>query len=161
MLPQGPIPERIDTRFKVTRPEDAEALVSTAIAALDQLEPLIEEETRLFKSGKVREALKMAVDKNDAAQRYTLCLEALKNNAIAIGRFQPADLDQLRGRHEQFSTKMALSLAVVATARTVSEGLLRDLADTVGRNASPKTYIRGGGVTRKAGTAPLAVSKVS
>lgn len=158
MSPNGPSPERPDNRLKVSRPEEAEALVASALAALDRLEPMIEEETSLFRAGRVRDALKMAMEKNAAAQTYTLCLEALKNNAIAIGRFQPADLDALRDRHEVFSSKMALNMAVVATARTVSEGLLRDLADTVGRNASPQTYHRGG-VTRKPGTAPLAVSK--
>lgn len=112
----------------------------------------------MFKAGKAREALNLAVEKNQAAQVYTRCLEALKHNAIAIGRFQPANLEMLRTRHEAFSAKMALNMAVVATARTVSEGLLRDLADAVGKNGSPKTYIRGG-VTRKAGTAPLSISR--
>lgn len=154
---KGPI---ADTRLKVSNPEEAQALVASAVTALDRLEPLIDEETRLFKAGKVREALGMALEKNEAAQSYTRCLEALKNNAIAIGRFQPEELDDLRTRHEEFSSKMALNMAVVATARTVSEGLLRDLADSIGQNAGPKTYFKGG-VTRKPGTAPLSLSKVS
>ena len=158
MALQGKPVERADTRLKITRAEDAEQLVASALEALDRLEPLIEEETRLFKSGKAREALSLAVEKNQAAQIYTRCLESLKHNAIAIGRFQPANLDPLRARHEAFSAKMALNMAVVATARTVSEGLLRDLADAVGENGSPKTYVRGG-VTRKAGTAPLSISR--
>lgn len=158
MAPQGKPVERADTRLKITRAEDAEQLVTSALEALDRLEPLIEEETRLFKSGKAREALNLAVEKNQAAQIYTRCLESLKHNAIAIGRFQPTNLEPLRARHEAFSAKMALNMAVVATARTVSEGLLRDLADAVGKNGSPKTYVRGG-VTRKAGTAPLSISR--
>lgn len=160
MRPKGPIPERPDNRLRVSTPEEAEALVASALVALDRLEPLIAEETRLFKIGKVRDALRFALEKNEAAQGYTRCLEALKTNAIAIGRFQPGQLGELRGRHEVFSSSMALNMAVVATARTVSEGLLRDLADTMGGNATPKTYFRGG-VARKAGTAPLAISKVS
>ncbi len=160
MRSKGQIAERPDARLRISTPEDAETLVSSALEALNRLEPLIDEETRLFKSGKVRDALGMAVDKNEAAQTYTRCLEHLKTNAIAIGRFQPDQLDHLRERHEAFSSKMALNMAVVATARTVSEGLLRELADTVGNNASPKTYFRGG-VMRKPGTAPLAISKVS
>lgn len=157
---KGPIAERPDPRLRVSNPEEAQALVTSAVEALNHLEPLIDEETRLFKAGKAREALSLSMDKNEAAQVYTRCLEALKNNAIAIGRFQPAELDLLRSRHEEFSSKMALNMAVVATARTVSEGLLRDLADSIGQNASPKTYFKGG-VTRKPGTAPLSLSKVS
>lgn len=159
MRPGAPAPERPDPRPKVTRPEDAETLVASALSALDKLEPIIERETELFRKGQVREALSLAMDKNAAAQVYTRCLETLKSNAIAIGRFQPSGLPDLRSRHEGFARLMSVNMAVVATARTVSEGLMRDLADTLGQNASPKTYLRGGSVQRRAGTAPLALSK--
>jgi hypothetical protein len=159
MRPSSPAPERSDARLRITTPEDAERLVLSALSALDTLEPLIEEETALFKAGHAREALGMALSKNEAASLYTRCLEALKGNAIAVGRFQPESLDTLRARHDGFSRKMALNMAVVATARTVSEGLLRELADSVGQNASPRTYAERGGVSRKPGTAPLSLSK--
>lgn len=159
MRPKVPASERPDLRPKVTRPDEAEALVSSALAALDVLEPLIEKETELFRKGRVREALSLAMTKNEAAQDYTRCLETLKSNAIAIGRFQPSNLERLKDRHEAFARLMSLNMAVVATARTVSEGLMRDLADTLCQNSSPKTYLRGGGMHRKAGTAPLALSK--
>ena len=158
MRSRAPAAEPADTRPRVSRPEEAEQMVNAALAALDRLEPLIDEETRLFRIGKVRDALGMAIDKNRAAQEYTRLLESLKSNAIAIGRFQPIGLADLRERHERFSQTMSLNMAVVTTARTVSEGLLRDLADTLGRNAGVKTYSRGG-VSRKSGTAPLAVAK--
>lgn len=159
--PQGsPAHNSEQSRPRVTNAEDAAKLVDAALAALDALEPLVMEETRLFKAGKVREALGMAMTKNTAAQYYTRCLEVLKGNAIAIGRFQPERLDELKERHGGFSAAMALNLAVVSTARTVSEGLLRDLADAMGRNASPKTYSNGT-ITRKAGTMPLALSRMS
>lgn len=159
MRPRGPAPERLDPRPKVTKPEEAETLVNSALSALDRLEPIIEQETALFRKGRVREALALAMDKNEAAQVYTRCLEVLKSNAIAIGRFQPTGLPGLKNRHEAFSKLMNLNMAVVATARTVSEGLMRDLADSLGQNSSPKTYLRGGGTHRKVGTVPLALSK--
>ncbi|MCA0406087.1 MAG: hypothetical protein LCH39_08060 [Proteobacteria bacterium] len=159
MRHQSQAAERPDNRLRVTNPEEAQRLVLSALEALDGLEPLIEEETDHFKAGRVREALGMALDKNAAASRYTLCLEALKGNAIAIGRFQPPELETLRARHDAFQRKMALNMAVVATARTVSEGLMRELADSLGQNASPKVYAPRAGVTRKPGTTPLAVSR--
>ncbi|MGL5448082.1 MAG: hypothetical protein ACRDBL_12315 [Rhabdaerophilum sp.] len=159
MRPRGPAPERLDPRPKVTKPEEAETLVNSALSALDRLEPIIEQETELFRKGRVREALSLAMDKNEAAQLYTRCLELLKSNAIAIGRFQPSGLPSLKGRHESFAHLMNLNMAVVATARTVSEGLMRDLADTLSENSSPKTYLRGGNIQRKLGTTPLSLSK--
>lgn len=145
-------------RPRVLSAENANELVSATLAALDRLEPLIREETELFRIGKVRDALAMAMDKNDAAQAYTLCLEYLKSNAIAIGRFQPEDLPELKRRHELFAELMRMNMAVVATARTVSEGLMRDLADAISKSSSPTTYARGT-LVRKPGTAPLSLSK--
>jgi hypothetical protein len=145
-------------RPRVTRAEDADELVASTLRALEKLEPLIRQETELFRIGKVREALAMAMEKNDAAQGYTLCLEYLKTNAIALGRFRPQGLQELRDRHEAFSELMRMNMAVVATARTVSEGLMRDLADAIGRNSSPTVYARGQ-IVRRPGTAPLSVSK--
>ena len=147
-------------RPRITREEDATDLVRSAIVALDRLEPLIEQETELFRIGKVRDALALAMDKNDAAQGYTRCLEFLKANAIAIGRFQPEGLGELKRRHEDFAELMRVNMAVVSTARTVSEGLLRDLADAIGRNSSPTVYANGT-IVRKSGTAPLSLSKMS
>ncbi|MCA4908917.1 MAG: hypothetical protein ING72_01100, partial [Methylobacterium sp.] len=132
MRPKAPASERPDLRPKVTRPDEAESLISSALAALDILEPLIEEETDLFRKGRLREALSLAMAKNEAAQNYTRCLETMKANTIAIGRFQPPNLERLKARHEAFARLMSLNMAVVATARTVSEGLMRDLADTLG-----------------------------
>lgn len=151
---------RPDSRIRISRPEEAEDIVRSALEALETLEPLIAEETALFRAGKVRAALSLAMEKNEAAQHYSRCLEVLKGNAIAIGRFRPEGLELLKKRHEVFSEAMALNMAVVSTARTVSEGLLRDLADVVGKNASPKTYAKGQ-ILRKPGTTPLSVSKVS
>ncbi len=144
--------------LKITRAEDAEQLVTSALEALDRLEPLIEEETRLFKSGKAREALNLAVEKNQAAQIYNPLPRVAEAQRHCDRTVPTGQSRTTPARHEAFSAKMALNMAVVATARTVSEGLLRDLADAVGKNGSPKTYVRGG-VTRKAGTAPLSISR--
>jgi hypothetical protein len=143
---------------RVASPEDAEALVDFALATLDALEPLIAEETRLFKAGKIRAGLALALTKAQSVQRYTLALEGLKRNAVAIGRFRPERLDELRARHEAFGEAMALNTLVIATARTVSESLLRELADGLGRNASVTTY-GNAAIRRKPGTVPLAVSR--
>jgi hypothetical protein len=146
--------------LRITKPDEAERLVRSALLALDRLEPLVEEETRLMRIGKVRPALAMAVEKHKAAQVYTRCLELLKGNAIAIGRFRPENLEMLRLRHQGFSKTMGINMAVVSTARTVSEGLVRELADSLGRDRGIKTYAPSG-VSRKKGTLPLSVSKMS
>ena len=46
----------------------------------------------------------------------------------------------LRAGHERLATQMAENLRVLATARTVTEDLLTDVATTVGQQQKTKTY---------------------
>lgn len=147
-------------RFRITSESEAIELVDATLSILDELEPLIETETKLFKAGKVKDALALALEKNAAAQTYTRCLEGLRHNAVAIGRFQPPRLEELRHRHQSFGERMALNLAVISTTRTVSEGLVRELASAVSQTAGPTTYTRGNS-RQKPATAPLVLSRQS
>jgi hypothetical protein len=150
-----------DIRPRVTTPEEAKAVVDAAIDALDALEPVIAEETALLRDGHMKAALDLSERKSPAAQRYQRALEDLKANAIALGRFAPPALALLRQRHESFSELMSLNMAVLGTAKTVSESIIRELAADVGMARSPQGY---GALGQAAGgyrtpVAPLAVSK--
>jgi hypothetical protein len=52
MASKGQTAERADTRLKITRAEDAELLVGSALEALDRLEPLIDRTRRPSGAGK-------------------------------------------------------------------------------------------------------------
>ncbi len=150
-----------DTRPRVANTTEAEALVGAALDALDTLEPVIAEETALMRDGKLNAALDLSDRKSLAAQRYQRSLEDLKANAIALGRFTPPGLALLRKRHEAFSELMSLNMAVLGTAKTVSESIVRELATDVGQARSPQGY---GAYGQPAGgyktpVAPLVVSK--
>jgi hypothetical protein len=150
-----------DPRPRVTTPDEAEALVNAALDALDVLEPVIAEETALMRDGKLQPALDLSAVKGQAAQRYQRALEDLKANAIALGRFAPPALALLRKRHESFSDLMSLNMAVLGTAKTVSESIIRELAADVGQARSPQGYGAYGqpAAGYKTPVAPLAVSK--
>ena len=60
----------------------------------------------------------------------------------------------LRAGHEQLVTQMAENLRVIATARTVTEDLLTDVAATVGQQQKTTTYGASGQL--QAGSAPVA-----
>jgi hypothetical protein len=157
------IPLQPEGRQRVITAVEAEALVLAALDALEALEPLIGEETALLRDGRVRNALDLSDVKAEAAGRYQRCLEDLKANAIALGRFAPPSLPLLRRRHETFAELMELNMAVLGTTRTVSESLMRELAATVGHGHQPQGYGAYGqamGTYRPQAT-PLAVSKDS
>jgi hypothetical protein len=151
-----------DLRPRVTNPADAAALVTAALAALDTLEPIIVAETGHLQEGRVKEALALDAAKADAGRRYTMALEALKANAIALGRFAPDAIALLKRRHQHFSGLLQYNITVLSTVRSVSEGLIRELAAEVGRGRNTAGYTPTGQAASPyaAGSIPLAVSKV-
>jgi hypothetical protein len=154
---------RPDPRASVTGPDDAEALIQNALRMLAALAPLIGEETQLLRDGRVKAALELTEAKNAAALAYQRALEDLKANAIAIGRHTPPSLPELKQQHEAFAEELALNMAVLGTAKTVSESLIRELASDVAQAQRPQGYgaygQSAGGYTTPA--APMAVSKIS
>jgi hypothetical protein len=136
--------QRPDPRPRASTPAEAEAIVRDAIDALANLTPLIDDETRLLGAGDLRAALALGEEKAAASRRYTLALEAVKANAIALGRFRPPSLTRLRDVHEAFSRQIAVNMAVLETTRTVSESLIRELAESVGNAQRPQAYGRPG-----------------
>lgn len=150
-----------DPRPRVASPAEAEALVGAALDSLEALEPVIVEETALLRDGRMKAALELTDRKAPAAQRYQRALEDLKANAIALGRFAPPSLALLRRRHENFAALMDLNMAVLGTAKTVSESLIREIAAEVGQARAPQGYGAYGQPAQgyRTPAAPMAVSK--
>ncbi len=122
---------------------------------------MIAAETALLRDGELMAALDLADRKAPAAQRYQRALEDLKASAVAIGRFSPPSLAVLRERHELFEALMNLNMAVLGTAKTVSESIIRELATDVAQARQPQGYGAHGLPVEgyRTPVAPLAVSK--
>jgi hypothetical protein len=149
--------------IRVLNHADATAMVAAAISALDTLEPIIAQETALLREGMTRKALSFASAKAEAAAAYTRSLEALKGNAIALGRFAPDTIALLRRRHEGFSELLTYNMAVLTTARTVSETIMREISREIAAIGRPAIYGPAGSTTKPASYrpsgAPIAVFK--
>jgi hypothetical protein len=155
-------PQSEAQKHRVTNAEEAKALLDLALTSLDALEPIIAEETALLKEGMTREALRLSIEKAQAAGAYTRTLEALKGNAIAIGRFAPDELALLRRRHDTFSELLAYNMTVLTTVRSVSEGIMREISTEVGAKANPSGYDTSGRSPQRnvsQSSSPIAISK--
>lgn len=150
-----------DLRPRVTNAREAATLIANAHAALDSLEPLIIAETAHMREGRLKEALALTDSKAEAGRLYSRCLEAVKHNAIALSRFQPAGIPELRSRHQAFSERLSDNMAVLATVRMVSESIVRELAAEVGQARQPAGYGAGGRMNGAytSVVTPLAVSR--
>jgi hypothetical protein len=120
----------------------AMAHVAGVIASLDALEAVLARESDHIRVGRLREGLAESERKSTLAAAYLQGLEATKANAIALARFNPEGVTTLKAAHARFTAAVETNQAVLATARTVSEGLVKTLADEMNRAGTPTIYGR-------------------
>jgi len=124
--------------------EAARALLAEVEDTIEALSAVMAEETALVRAGKLKAASALAEAKGDAARRYAQLLGAVKREASALDRFAADAAFAVRKRHAALLADLKTNLAVLATARSVAEGLVRSVASAVGAATGPSTYgVRG------------------
>ena len=157
-MPHGPdgrpVPMRVASRA------DGDGLVAGLLAVQADLRALLEAETAHVRAGRFREGLSQEVRKSALAAAYMQGLEAVKGNAVALARLAPEALQRLKAATADFAPVVEANHLVLATARAVSETLLKGIADEMGRQARPQGYAPGPArATRPATAEPLLVSR--
>jgi hypothetical protein len=135
---------RIDNRPRVVTAAEAEALVDSIAETLAALSQVIGEETQLMRDGAIADALACEPRKTALAGSYMRGLEVVKANAVALARFTPQGVQRLKAAHMAFGELIETNQMVLATARAVSETIVRDLAKESGKLAQPQGYGRTG-----------------
>jgi hypothetical protein len=144
---------------RATSRADAETLVAGVLATMRDLEAALAEETALVRVGRIRDALAPEARKSGLAAGYMRALESVKANAVALARFAPEAVERLKGAHAGFARTVEENRIVLATARAVSEGLVRSLSEEVARASRPPAYGPAAGPARAARAEPLVVSR--
>ncbi len=144
---QRPEPLRVADRM------GAEALVAGVLANMSALEAVLAEEAGHIRAGRLHDGLAASGPKAGLAASYMQGLESAKANAVALARLNPKGVEALRAAHRRFTAALEANQTVLASAKTVSEGLIKALADEIGRartpvgyggqNAAPSPYGRG------------------
>jgi hypothetical protein len=150
---QTPRAERVQT------PADADRLVASTLSTMEDLGALLTREAEAIRAGRLREGLAEEARKGELATAYFMAIETVKANAVALARFAPAGVKTLRAAHERFGAAVAANQTVLATARAVSEGLVRSLSEELSRAERPQTYAPAGSAGRPAAGGPLLVSR--
>jgi len=129
-----------DQRIADLNAMDAPELCARADAALVRLVDVLNRETTLLHAGHLRAASEITAEKTVAAQDYTILARTVQREARRLSRESPEALARLHAHHESFATQMAENLRVLATARTVTQDLLSDVAKSVGAAEAPSAY---------------------
>ncbi len=136
----------------------ADELCARANATLTALVDVMNQETVLLRTGHTREASELSADKGQLAQDYVVLARAVQRQSPRLNNEAPELLTQLRAHHESFATQMAENLRVLATAKSLTETLLTDVAKTVGQTDKPRTYGANGALPT---SQPMAASGLS
>ncbi|MEO6012952.1 MAG: hypothetical protein ABIQ30_05125 [Devosia sp.] len=118
----------------------ARDLIAFTEGTLRAFVDIMNRETTLLRAGHHREAGLLSADKTRLAQDYVTYSRAVQRQIDRLKAEAPNDIGLLRAGHERLATQMAENLKVIATARTVTEDILSDVAQVVARNTRPKTY---------------------
>ncbi|MBT9290603.1 flagellar protein FlgN [Prosthecodimorpha staleyi] len=124
----------------VMTPAAAESILAELSDTMEGLIGAIEEETRLVRAGALIKASEIEPEKSRLAAAYVRIRGRVKTNSVALARHAPAAVEALRRRHGEFADLLKTNLAVLATAREVAEDILRNVSESVGRQAGPRTY---------------------
>jgi hypothetical protein len=142
----------------VSNAVDAERLIVSLTNSMSSLLVMIEEETALVRTGRLREAAVIEHEKGDYARSYVIDMLRLKASKAFAVQASVASLDAFRKRHMVFQEALKTSLTVLATSHAVSEGLIRGVSDEMARKAAPTTY---GASGRYMGPAPSASQPIA
>jgi len=140
--------------------EDAERLVAGVLATMGDLEKVLADETAHIRVGRIRDGLAEEARKSELASAYMRGLETVKANAIALARFAPEALERLKAAHAGCGRAVETNQTVLATARAVSESLVKSVADEMNRLSRPQGYGPAGPqAARPQRSEPLVLSK--
>ncbi|WP_375451973.1 hypothetical protein [uncultured Devosia sp.] len=115
-------------------------LCTRAEAALSALVDVMNQETVLLRAGRHRQAVSLTAEKARLAQDYVVLARSVQRQSARLKTEAPGLIDRLHNGHERLATQMAENLRVLATAKTVTEDLLTDVAKIVGQQAKARTY---------------------
>jgi hypothetical protein len=145
----------------VTTQAEAEKTLVDLTALIEKLSGIIEQETALVRAGQLRSASALAQAKAELAGQIYVAGERVRANAAFLRKAAPARCTALTKVQDSFCALLKKNMVVLATAHSVSEGIMRRLSSDLTRKASPQVYGASGRTaapTARQGR-PLAVSR--
>jgi hypothetical protein len=137
----------VPARASTTAPPNTIASEAEACAVIGEISKLmielceiVEQETALVRSGRLTSAAKVAQRKGDLARTFMALATRVRASTPFLAQQTPKLLDALRAQHDQFRTRLQINLTVLATARAVSEGILRGVSTELARRSTVQTY---------------------
>lgn len=118
----------------------ADRLIADTLAQMRELAGILDRESAHVRAGRLRDGLAEEERKAALAAAYMQGLETVKSNAVALARLCPGGVADLREAHRRFAAAVESNQMVLATARSVSESLMKALSADLARASQPQGY---------------------
>lgn len=128
----------------ISSSDDVHRLTGALGRIMDALDEVLTEETSLLRDGKLAPALDLVEAKNQLSIQYMLLQKAIVQNAQLVKQLAPEEGEALTLRHQQFQTTLQTNLAVIATAREVSNEMVDTINKEVQKGAKAQIYSQSG-----------------
>lgn len=139
---------------------EATQLATHFSQVMESLVGIVDEETKLVRSGRLRDAAKLKEPKAELARLYMLDSSRLRISRKLMAQQSPALIADLRRRHDLFKALLQINLTVLATAHAVAEGLVRGVSGELARKSAPQTYTAAGrNAAAPRAVPPMAISR--
>ena len=138
--------------------EEARAFLFEFETAMSELVETIAEETALVRAGRLFAATDVVGRKNERLARYLRLRTRLKRDVTQIAKLMPDAVTRMREDHMAAIETIRANLGVLAIAREVAEGIVRNVSASVGRQSAPRTYGRNATVPAGAQAAARGIS---
>lgn len=124
----------------ITTKAEAETALDDLSTLFANLSTLLQQETALVRTGKLRKAAEIEPAKKDLAGKVYTLGERLKANAKFILQAVPERCAALKGAQQDLHAALQRNMAVLTTAHSVSEGIVRRLSGELAKKAAPQVY---------------------
>ena len=142
MTPQNQQPS--SPSVPMTTSADAHRLAEGLMDAMSNLLSVIERETELVRAGDIREAMRLDTAKGEMSREYMSAMTRLKDNSGFLVKSAPELLTTLHRHHDVFRAMLQVNMTVLATAHSVSEGIIRGVNSEIQRRNLPQGYTAAG-----------------
>jgi hypothetical protein len=124
----------------ITTAAEAEQTLEELSVLIQRLANLVEQETALVHAGRIRSASALEPAKAELCGRLFASGERVKTSAKFLLRTVPERCIALARVQDAFRAVLKKNMMVLATAHSVSEGIMRRLSGDLARKAAPQVY---------------------
>jgi hypothetical protein len=136
------------------RTENAQFMADVHEICLANMAELIESENSLLSNGRIEDALSLLDEKQKRAVDYARSCDLMRRNLVAMTRLIPNRLKDLKDQQRDLMDLLNANAKLISMIRSLSENLLRNVAQDANAKSTLSTYGQNGKENRPALRAP-------